>query len=65
MKPSIRFRCSGCNARINAPWHLLGQSRKCPGCGWTFVIQLQRPEDSDPLLVPGNWAMSCENRPNG
>ena len=62
--PSIRFRCSGCNARIKAPWELIGQSRICPGCGNRFVVRYQKPDDSDPLLVPGNWAANNDNRTN-
>ena len=55
MRPPIRFRCTSCNARIKAPREMLGQVRACPSCGRRFVIQTEKPADSDPLLVPGDW----------
>jgi len=57
MKLSIRFRCHDCNARIKAPEQLLGQFRACPGCGKNVLVRIPKPEDSDPLLVPGNWVV--------
>jgi hypothetical protein len=48
---NITFRCVGCRARIKAPSQLRGQTRSCPGCGYRFVVQLQRPEDAGPALV--------------
>ena len=56
MKQFLHFRCAGCNVRIKAPKQLAGQSRRCPSCGWRLSIQAKKPEDSDPLLVPGSWA---------
>ena len=61
MSHPIRFRCTGCNALIKAPRQLLGQSRDCPGCGRNFVVRFEKPQDSDPYLVPGDWAA----RPDG
>ena len=51
MRPSIRFRCAGCGARIKAPAQLLGQTRPCPGCGHGMVVRPDKPEDSGPRLV--------------
>jgi hypothetical protein len=50
MLPTIRFRCSGCSARIKAPAQLLGQTRCCPGCGQRLAIKVKTPEDCGPML---------------
>jgi len=50
MQPSIRFRCPSCNARIKAPFQLLGKTRDCPQCGNLLHIQMKAPEDSEPIL---------------
>src|SRR5262249_62356257 len=51
MHPVISIRCPGCNARIKAPFQLIGQERNCPGCGQTLLIQMRAPEDAGPLLL--------------
>jgi hypothetical protein len=51
MNVCICFRCFGCHARIKAPIQLIGQSRTCPGCGTTLVVQLKAPPPSGPKLV--------------
>jgi CheY-like chemotaxis protein len=50
MNPSIYTRCPGCNARIKAPFQLVGQTRSCPGCGQRLLIPAKVPEDSSSLL---------------
>jgi DNA-directed RNA polymerase subunit RPC12/RpoP len=52
MKAVLSFRCAGCQARIKAPFELLGQSRACPGCGYRLYIRLKAPPESGPMLVP-------------
>ncbi len=54
MDLAVRFRCSGCSARIKAPPQLIGKARNCPGCGQRFVIKRKAPEDSELLFVPIN-----------
>lgn len=50
MRPIIRVRCPGCNARIKAPFQLLGQTHGCPRCGRRLVIRTKVPTDAAPLL---------------
>jgi DNA-binding NtrC family response regulator len=49
--PTLRIECSDCGARIKAPVQLLGQSRPCPRCKATLVVQPAPPEDEGPSLV--------------
>jgi uncharacterized paraquat-inducible protein A len=51
MRPSIRFRCPSCSARIKAPSQLLGQKRICPKCGSEITVQPEAPEDLGPMLL--------------
>ena len=51
MTSTIVVRCPACDARIRAPGQLLGQSRRCPGCGVPFVVRPQPPRDAGPILV--------------
>jgi uncharacterized paraquat-inducible protein A len=51
MPSSIRFRCPGCNARIRAPYQLLGQERNCPQCGKRLTVRVTVPEDSGVLVL--------------
>jgi hypothetical protein len=51
MAITIVLRCPGCSARIKAPWQLVGQRRRCPGCCTSFVVRAERPPDSGPMLV--------------
>jgi len=50
MHSTIRVRCPGCNARIKAPFALLGQTRGCPRCGRRLVIKTKSPDDAEPML---------------
>jgi uncharacterized paraquat-inducible protein A len=50
MHSTIRVRCPGCNARIKAPFEMLGQTRSCPRCKRRLVIQTKAPEDAQPML---------------
>jgi uncharacterized paraquat-inducible protein A len=50
MHSTIRVRCPGCNARIKAPFELLGQTRGCPRCKRRLVIKTKTPDDAEPLL---------------
>jgi CheY-like chemotaxis protein len=50
MRTPIRFHCPNCNARIKAPFQLLGRTRPCPSCGQPLTVQVQPPEDSGPVL---------------
>lgn len=52
-KPSVRFSCGGCGAKIKAPMQMLGQTRTCPGCGRNVVVHAQAPEDEGPKLIVG------------
>ena len=56
MNDFIHFRCSGCTARIKAPSRLLGESRRCPDCGWNLVVRVTQREESYPLLVAADAA---------
>jgi DNA-binding response OmpR family regulator len=49
--PTIRCRCNACGARIKAAVQLLGQSRPCPRCGESLLVQPQPPDDAEPALV--------------
>jgi CheY-like chemotaxis protein len=51
MPSSIHLRCSSCNGRIKAPVALIGQTRKCPGCGQPVQIRRAPLQDAPPLLV--------------
>lgn len=51
MRPSLRIRCPGCNARIKAPSQLLDQTRPCPGCGRPLLIRPSAPQDAGPVLL--------------
>ena len=50
MHSTIRVRCPGCDARIKAPFALLGQTCSCPRCKRRLVIQTKTPEDAAPML---------------
>jgi hypothetical protein len=50
MNVCICFRCFDCHARIKAPVQLVGQSRTCPGCGASLVVQLKGPPPSGSRL---------------
>ncbi len=50
MHSTIRVRCPGCDARIKAPFAMLGQTRSCPRCQRRLVIQTRTPEDAAPVL---------------
>jgi hypothetical protein len=52
MNPTFCFRCPGCNARIRAPYQLVGQERACPGCGHRSVVRPPVREEQGPVLVP-------------
>jgi hypothetical protein len=65
MDISIRFRCSGCNARIKAPFELVGQMRDCPGCGQRVCVRLQAPEDCGPLVVPNDFSAPSQRQAPG
>jgi hypothetical protein len=54
MPAAIITRCPGCNARIKAPYQLLGQRRMCPGCGTPFVVRVHVPADTGPVLAPAD-----------
>jgi uncharacterized paraquat-inducible protein A len=50
MHSTIRVRCPGCNARIKAPFEMLGQTRSCPRCSRRLVIKTKGPDDAEPML---------------
>ncbi len=50
MHSTIRVRCPGCDARIKAPFELLGKTRSCPRCKRRLVIQTKTPDDAEPML---------------
>jgi hypothetical protein len=56
----LTFRCHGCNARIKAPFELLGQDRPCPGCGTRLHIRPRHPQDSDPVLINDGLPVALE-----
>ena len=47
----IRFRCSHCRARIQAPVRLSGQRRGCPGCTRPVTVPRIVPEPCGVVLV--------------
>ena len=47
----LRFRCSHCRARIQAPHRLSGQSRPCPGCRRSVTVPRVVPEPCGVVLV--------------
>jgi CheY-like chemotaxis protein len=51
MQSTLIVQCCRCAARIKAPIQLLGQTRKCPGCGQPVMIRLKPPIDAEPLLL--------------
>jgi CheY-like chemotaxis protein len=51
MPSSIPLRCSSCDARIQAPMKLLGQTRACPGCGQPVLVRRPTPKDAPPRFV--------------
>jgi hypothetical protein len=48
---SISMRCLGCRARIKASFQLLGEYRRCPGCGHPLMVRLQAPPEAGPMIV--------------
>jgi uncharacterized paraquat-inducible protein A len=50
MHSTIRVRCPGCDARIKAPFALLGKTRACPRCRRRLVIRTLAPQDAEPVL---------------
>lgn len=50
MTPIVIY-CPACEARIRAPSQLIGEERKCPGCGHRFVVGAQPPKDQGPILL--------------
>jgi CheY-like chemotaxis protein len=51
MQSTLIVQCCRCAARIKAPIQLLGQTRKCPGCGQPVMIHLKAPVDAEPMLL--------------
>jgi uncharacterized paraquat-inducible protein A len=51
MSYAIHVRCPACRARIKAPSQLIGQTRDCPRCRQSLVVQMSPPEDVGPVLV--------------
>lgn len=47
----IRVTCPSCRSRLNAKDELIGQTRKCPGCGKAIVIQADLTADSPDASV--------------
>ena len=37
----LRITCPGCQSKLNAKEKLIGQTRKCPKCGYEVLIQAQ------------------------
>jgi hypothetical protein len=66
MGPNVSFRCTSCNARLQASIRLIGQARPCPVCGEHVVLQPIIPEPADPARLweeaplaataPAGWA---------
>jgi DNA-directed RNA polymerase subunit RPC12/RpoP len=56
MSATFSFRCPACNARIRAPYQIVGETRACPGCGHRFVVRLPVPQEEGPILVPDDGA---------
>jgi hypothetical protein len=44
MSPRVSYRCTSCQARLQASIGLLGQARPCPACGEFVVLQPIIPE---------------------
>jgi uncharacterized paraquat-inducible protein A len=53
MTPALVVTCAGCQARVKAPFQMLGQSRPCPRCTRALVIRVAAPQDAPPVLVDG------------
>jgi hypothetical protein len=51
MSSALALRCQSCNARIKAPFKLLGQVRPCPRCKQPLRIRVQPPEDAGPVIL--------------
>jgi hypothetical protein len=47
----LRFRCTQCQARIQAPFRLCGQSRPCPSCRRPVTVPRAIPEPCGAVLV--------------
>jgi DNA-directed RNA polymerase subunit RPC12/RpoP len=56
MNRTFSFRCPACNARIRAPYQLVGEIRPCPGCSHRFVVRPPIPQEEGPVLVPDEQA---------
>jgi hypothetical protein len=63
MHTHIRVLCSGCNARIRAPIHLLGQVRPCPQCKRRLVLFTKAPNDASPVLAASEAPNPRVHRP--
>jgi hypothetical protein len=62
MSARIPFRCTACNARLDAPIRLAGQYRPCPGCGQTIFIPVRVPDEEPPVLVSESTERSTHER---
>ena len=51
MTDRVLFRCPHCNAKIQAPYRLLGNTRNCPKCQGQILVQVPAPSDADIRLV--------------
>jgi hypothetical protein len=61
MSDKLSFACPSCRARLRARVRLVGQARRCPGCGDTVVVRPCAPEESEPMLVTDEDAY-CNSR---
>ena len=65
MPTKVSFQCPYCTARIKAPRQIIGQSRSCPGCGFSIIVRdaaahdaSQTPTlpDAAPMLATDEFA---------
>jgi hypothetical protein len=52
MAPRVSFRCTSCQARLQASIRLLAQAHPCPACGEFVVLQPIIPE---PMGLLDDW----------
>ncbi len=60
----LRITCPGCQSKLNAKEKLIGQTRKCPKCGYDVLIQAPADAPADaPVPVQAQADNAAEDTP--
>jgi hypothetical protein len=51
MPDRVSFHCPHCDAKLHAPFQLVGSARTCPKCKGEVVVRVAAPSDADIVIV--------------